>query len=194
MRCWMIAVVLALPPSAASVASSPATPAEQALESAQAFLKQYLDTLVKAGEGKKPKPADVARKLLGARKYLHPKTLELIAAQEKKGLAANSMSGLAAWNHAKADYWLTKFTLVAARPSDHGSVVVDTREHNWRVDEGGEDAESEVASYLLARVDGRWLLVEKRRNETFTDEAVKAGYPEYFESDGKTAKQPAKTE
>ncbi|MGC4115879.1 MAG: hypothetical protein QM765_15055 [Myxococcales bacterium] len=161
------------------------------------MLKQYLEFLVKAGTVKgKPKAADVAKSLQAAKKFIHPKTLELIAGQEKKSLAANAMCALAVWNHAKEDYWLKSYELGEARKAEFGSVVVDVSEKNWRVAEGGEDGEFENDSYLLAKSGGKSILVDKRRNETFADKAIKVGYKEYFDAGEKKEekKEPAKDE
>ena len=158
------------------------------LDGAKAVLKQYLDTLVKAAEGKKPKPADVAKKLQAAKKFVHSKTLELIAGQEKKGLVSNA---LAVWFHAKEDYWLQQYEFADQHKSALGTVVIETREKNWRVAEGGEDGEWELDSYLLGKVGGKWLVAEKRRNETFADGAIKASYRDFFDAD-KKADEPKK--
>lgn len=170
---------LSMPAGAQEPAADPES------EAAKAVLKQYLDVLVKAGEGKKPKPADVAKKLQAAKKFVHPKTLELIAAQEKNKLVTIA---LAVWHHAKEDFWLKEYELGEVRKAAQGAVVVEVRERNWRVAEGGEDGEHEPTSYLLGKVSGKWVLVDKRRNETFSDSAIKAGYKGYFEE---AAKEPA---
>lgn len=173
-------------------AADPAKP-DPEVEAAKGVLKQYLETLVKAGTVKgKPKAADVAKSLQVAKKFVHPKTLELIAGQEKRNLAANAMDALAVWNHAKEDYWLKSYELGDARKAEFGSVVVDVQEKNWRVAEGGEDGEFENDSYLLAKAGKGWVVVGKRRNETFNDKAIKVGYKDYFDAGEK--KEPAKEE
>jgi len=184
---------------ALSLLTGPALGQDQAdkpdpdLEGAKSVLKQYLDTLVKGAEGKKPKPADVAKKLQTAKKFIHPKTLELVAAQEKKGQVSAPM---AVWFHANKDYWLQEVEVGEARKSALGTVVIETREKNWRVEESGEDGEAEADSYLLAKAGGKWVVVDKRRNETFNDAAIKAGYRDYLEAEKKEPekKEPEKKE
>jgi len=173
---------LSLPAFAQGEAEKP----DPELESAKTVLKQYLDFLVKSSEGKKPKPADVAKKLQGAKKFLHAKTLEFIAGQEQKKLVTNA---LAVWVHAKEDFWLREYEIGELRKGVLGTVAIEARERNWRVAEGGEDGEHEPTSYLLGKVNGKWLLVDKRRNETFSDAAIKAGYRDYFEAEKKEPKK-----
>lgn len=191
MRRTLLALALAsfAAPALAAEPASPPADATADIEAAKAVLKQYLDALVKAGEGRKPKPVEVSKKLQGAKKYVHPKTLELIAAQEKKKLVTNA---LAVWHHAKEDYWLKVYELDEGRAAQFGTVVIEAREKNWRVAEGGEDGEWEPTSYLMAKVKDRWLLVDKRRNETFSDSAIRIGYEDYFVAPEK--KEPAKKE
>ncbi|HEY3449469.1 MAG TPA: hypothetical protein VGK67_24150 [Myxococcales bacterium] len=187
---------LSVPAFAQDPAAADTAKPDPEVDAAKAVLKQYLDSLVKAGSVKKPKAADVAKSLQAAKKFIHPKTLELIAGQEKKNLAANAMNALGTWNHAKEDYWLKSYEIGEARKAEFGSVVVDVSEKNWRVAEGGEDGEFESDSYLLTKVGAKWVLVDKRRNETFTDKAIKVGYKEYFDAGEKKEekKEPAKEE
>ncbi len=181
-RMLFVALCALAVPAAAAEPAAPAAPATEAkpdadVEAAKAVLKQYLDTLIKAAEGRKPTPAQVSGKLAGAKKFIHPKTLELIATQEKNKVVTNA---LAVWHWAEADYWLKEFELGDLKTSVLGTVVAETREKNWRVEEQGEDGEWELDSYLLAPVKGKWLIIDKRRNETFTEKAIKIGYKEYF--------------
>jgi hypothetical protein len=154
-------------------------------DAAKAVLKQYLDATLKAAEGRNPTPAQVSQKLAAVSKFIHPKTLALIADQEKRKVVTNA---LAVWHWAKADYWLKAVEVGEARKGPFGSIIVETQEKNWRVEEKGEDGEFEPASYLLAPVKGRWLIVDKRRNESFTDRAIKLGYRDYFEGAAAGAK------
>jgi hypothetical protein len=191
MRRLMLAVALVALPLTAQAADAPADAEkpDPEIEGAKAVLKGYLDGLVKAAEGKKPKPADVAKKLAAtAKKSIHPKTLELIAAQEKKNLVTNA---LAVWVHAKEDYWLMEYTMEEARQAALGAIVIEAKEKNWRVAEGGEDGDPEPTSYLLGKTGAKWLVIDKRRNEAFTNDGIKAGYREYFEA---AKKEPAPTE
>lgn len=177
--CFAFSFIL---PAGKAVAAEPAL-TEADADQAKALLTQYLDTLVKASQGqpRKPKPMDVSNKLTAVKKMIHPKTLELIGAQEKKQVVTN---GLAVWHWAKADYWLRQYELDKEKPIEigpMGTVLIQVKEKNWRVEEGGEDGEWEPTSYLLGRWQGKWYLVDKRRNETFTRDAIKMGYKGYFD-------------
>lgn len=151
--------------------------ADPRLEEARSFVKAYLDELVKARQGRKPKPAEVSRKLRASKKHVHPKTLELIAQQEKNGVVTNA---LAVWHWAKNDYWLEEYEIDTAKSAVLDTVVVETREKSWRVEEQGVDAEPELAAYLLYKQDGKWRIIDKRRNSSFTKDAIKIGYKNYF--------------
>jgi len=176
----LLAAALILPLTArAAEPPADADKPDPELAAAKAVLKQYLDTLAKSAEGKKPVPAEVAKKLQGAKKFIHPKMLELIAGQEKKSMATLA---LAVWDHAKDDYWLMSYDLGDAHSAALGAVVVDAKEKNWRVQEAGEDGDPEPTSYLLCKSGGKWLVIDKRRNETFTNDAIKMGYKEYFDA------------
>lgn len=147
-------------------------------ESAKALLKDYLDATVKAAQGKKPKSAEVSKKLTVVKKYIHPKTLELIAQQEKRQVVTNA---LAVWHWAKNDYWLTEYEIREVNPAVNGTFVAEVSERNWRVEEGGTDGEMEPTSYLIGKHKGKWILFDKRRNTSFTKDAIIIGYKDYFE-------------
>ncbi len=188
MRRILIAIALcsfAVPALAEEPADTEANPA---LEEARSFLKGYLDELVKARAGRKPKPAEVAKKLRATKKQVHPKTLELIADQEKKQVVTNA---LAVWHWAKADYWLEEYEITGAKEAAMGTVVVETQEKSWRVEEQGVDADPELAAYLLYKQDGKWLIIDKRRNSTFTADAIKIGYKNHFPTPKAEPKQEA---
>jgi len=95
------------------------------VEQAKAILKQYLDGLVKAAEARSPSRGR-RQEATGAKKFIHPKTLELITSQEKKNLVTN---GLAVWC-SQEDYWLMEYTLEEARKATLGAVVVEAKEKN----------------------------------------------------------------
>jgi hypothetical protein len=179
MRWTLLATVLlfATPAARAEDAPAEAQPNPEA-EAAKKLVKQYLDLLAKAGEGKKPRSADVAKKLEAAKKLIHPKTLELIAEQQKRKTVT---IGLAAWYFAKDEYYLKSYELQDVKVGALGTFVIEASERNWRVQEGGEDAEPEPASYLVGPFKGKWFIADKKRNETFNDKGIKAGYKGYFD-------------
>ncbi len=179
---YVLAIVglslLAAPAVAEDAEAAPAAEQKDVrAEQAKAFLKQYLDALVKAAEGKKPQPGQVSQKLAGTKKFIHPKSLEQIGQQERNKVVTLP---LATWHFAKADYWLKEYEIEDVKAAAKGTYVVEVKERNWRVEEGGEDGEFEPNSYLLAQFDGKWLLIDKRRNSSFTDDAIKIGYKQYF--------------
>lgn len=173
--------LLALPAVAAEEAAEKGDP--QA-EKAKALVKQYLDQVAKAGEGKKPKPSDVSKKLTAVKKLIHPKTLELIAEQEKK---KNVTVSLAVWHYAMTDYWMKSYELGEVKPGANGTYVVAAEEKNWRVQEGGEDEEAEPTSYLVGQYKGKWFITDKLRNGTFDDQSIKVGKKGYFDEVEKKA-------
>ncbi len=186
-----LAVALAAPvvtpvPARAEEAAEKSADVEQAKKVAV----EYLDTLVKGAAGKKPKPAEVSKKLASAKKFIHPKTMDLIKDQEKRKLVT---VGVAVWHWAKNDYWLTEYEITEVRASGvNDTVVVEANEKNWRVEEGGEDSEPEQASYLLGKHEGKWYVVDKRRNGTFDKQAIRLGYKGYFDAEKKAeAAKPA---
>lgn len=178
---------LALHPTHAR-AAEPASDIDQARE----VIKQYLDTLVRAStekSGKKPKPVDVAQRLQAAKKFIHPKTLEVIAKQEKnKDIPVSN--GLGVWALAKTEYWLTSYEIVDVMPAVGGTFIVEAKEKNWRVQEKGLDAEAEPVSYLIGRFNGKWYVTAKLRNESFTKDGIRIGYKGYFDP-APPAAQPA---
>ncbi len=169
-----------------------AEPTPEEYAEAKAVLTDYLDTLVKASKGqpRKPKVAEVSKKLMGAKRLIHPKTLEVIADQEKRKVVA---SPLAVWHHAKADYWLTSYEFGSSQNGPLGTILFEVKEKNWRVQEGGEDGEYETSNYMLGRQKGKWYVADKRRNGTFLKSAILLGYRGYFDGDEKKpeAEQPA---
>jgi hypothetical protein len=148
-------------PAAAAATDSDAPEAKEA----KALVQKYL-TAVKA------------KKWADAKKFLHPKTLEAIA--ERKKRMGKEDHPMAPWFHEKVDYWMKDFKLGAASLAPLGTVVVETSEDNFQVEEKGL-AEGEVGAYLVGKKDGKWFVVDKKRGETFTKDSVKLGYKGWFD-------------
>lgn len=158
-------------PAAAAAVDSDSAEAKAAKELVQKYL-----TAVKA------------RKWADAKKFLHPRTLEAIA--ERKKRLGKEDHPMAPWFHEKVDYWMKDFKVGAASPAPLGTIVVETTEDNFQVEEKGL-AEGERGAYLVGKKDGKWFVVDKKRGETFTKDSVKLGYKGWFD---KIEKAPAEGE
>ncbi|HYX92445.1 MAG TPA: hypothetical protein VE782_12865 [Myxococcaceae bacterium] len=160
---------------AAALASGPA-PGQVPPEAKPAadVLIRYLD-LVKA------------KKWAEAKKLIHPKTLEAI--QERKRRLGNEDHPMAPWYYAKDQSWLQTYQLTGAREGPNGTWIFETSEDNYQVQEKGM-AEGEMAAYLVGKSNGRWVIADKKRGMSFTDDSVRYGYKSYFDkpSEGKMSR------
>jgi hypothetical protein len=161
-------------PSAAAAADSDAPEAKAAKE----LVTKYL-TAVKA------------KKWADAKKLLHPKTVEAIA--ERKKRMGKEDHPMAPWYHEKVSYYLKEFKVGSASLAPLGTIVVETTEDNYQVEDKGM-ANGEVAAYLVGKKDGKWFVVDKKRGETFTKDSVKLGYKGWFDKIEKAAEEPAAAE
>ncbi len=137
---------------------------------AQKVLTGYLDQIVK-------------KKWDAAKKYVHPKTNDLIAAQKKKNPKYQNPMDPAAW--AKDDFWLKSYKIDGAEPRAAGTVQFTIKETNYRVQEKGEDSDPETNTYLLGKSGGKWVVVDKHNNNTFDDKTIKLSYKGYFDGEPK---------
>jgi hypothetical protein len=158
------------PAAAPAEASAPESTSPEA-KAARELLQKYL-TAVKA------------RKWAEAKKFLHPKTLEAIA--ERKKRLGKEDHPMAPWFHEKVDSWMKDFKIVGASDSANGTIVVETSEDNFQVEEKGL-AEGEKATYLLGKTGGKWFVVDKKRGESFTPSSIKLGYKGWFDAVPKAA-------
>jgi len=139
---------------------------KQDVKEATAVLTQYLDDV-------KAKKWDKAKALT------HPRTLGQIA-DTKKRLGAERHS-MAPWYWAKNDFYLTHYQITDVSPAIDGTVVANTLEDSFQIQEKGE-LTGEKAVYLLGRSGGRWYVVDKKNEaDNFTKDAIKNGYPKYFD-------------
>lgn len=111
------------------------------------------------------------------KRFLHPRTLQAIA--ERKKRLGREDHPMAPWFHEKSA-WLKAFKVLTAQPAPLGTVVVETSEDNYQVEEKGV-AEGEKAAYLVGKLDGKWFVVDKKRGETFPPASVKLGYRGWFD-------------
>lgn len=150
------------------------SPEEQA---ASALVTKYL-TAVKA------------KKWKDALKVVHPRTVAAIAERKKRlGREDHPMSPAA---FEKTDYYLKAFKVTAVKPTAMGTFTVETAEDNYQVVEKGI-SEADQASYLVGRSGGKWFVVDKKRNETFTSDSIKYGYKGFFDKVDKPV-DPSKAE
>lgn len=119
-----------------------------------------------------------AKKWAEAKKFLHPQTIAAIA--ERKKRLGKEDHPMAPWFYEKVDHYLKEFKVVGAKAAPLGTIVVETREDNFRVEEKGM-ANDEMASYLVGRKDGKWYVVDKKRLESFPADSVKIGYKGWFD-------------
>ncbi len=139
----------------------------------QATMDQAKATLVKYLNAVK------AKKWKDARQDIHPLTLKLIE-QVKKRLGEERHS-MAPWYWAKSSFYMTNYKITDLTSAAHGTVVAQTLEDSFQVEEKGE-LQGEKAAYLLGKQGGRWYVVDKKNEaDGFTPDSLKYGYPKYFD-------------
>jgi hypothetical protein len=119
-----------------------------------------------------------AKKWPDAKKLIHPRTIEAIA--ERKKRLGKEEHPMAPWFHEKVTYYMKEFKITDAKPAANGTVVVETSEDNYQVEDKGM-AEGEMASYLVGKKDGKWFVVDKKNQETFNADSIKIGYKGWFD-------------
>lgn len=128
-----------------------------------------------------------AKKWADALKLVHPGTVKAIA--ERKKRLGKEDHPMAPKTFEKTDYYLKAFRLGAVKPSASGTFVVEASEDNFQVVEKGT-SENDAATYLVGKLDGKWYVVDKKRNETFTADSIKYGYKGYFDKVEKAPEAP----
>ncbi len=119
-----------------------------------------------------------AKKWATAKKLTHPNTLKAIAERKKK--LGEERHPMAPWFYEKSEYYLKDFRITDARAAPEGTWVFETSEDNFQVQEKGI-AENDMATYLVGKTGGKWVVVDKKRGVTFTDDSVKYGYKGWFD-------------
>jgi hypothetical protein len=119
-----------------------------------------------------------AKKWANAKKLTHPKTLKAIAERKKK--LGEERHPMAPWFYEKTEYYLKDFRITDAKAGPEGTWIFETSEDNYQVQEKGL-AENDMATYLLGKTGGKWVVVDKKRGVTFTDDSVKYGYKGWFD-------------
>lgn len=172
MRSFLVAVVLVAfaafaddggvtpaAPAAAPAPSADAAPATEALKKYLGFVK--------------------AKKWADAKKLTHPKTIARIADIKKR--VGKEQHAMAPWTTEKTESYLVNFKIASSRAAPEGAFVIETTEDNFQVQEKGI-AEGDLASYLVCKLKNGFVVVDKRRNETFSDDSVKLAYKGYCDA------------
>lgn len=143
------------------------TDAERAdVKAATDVLTAYLDAL----KGKKWDKARAAT---------HPLTLKSVASTKKR--LGEERHSMAPWFWAKDSFYLTSYKIESVQPAVGGTVVARVTEDSFQMEEKGE-LTGEKAAYLLGRSGGKWYVVDKKSGaEGLTKDAIKFGYPHYFD-------------
>lgn len=118
------------------------------------------------------------KKWADALKLVHPGTLKAIA--ERKKRLGREDHPMAPKTFEKTEFYLKAFKLGEVKPSASGTFVVEVSEDNFQVQEKG-DSYGDAATYLVGKLDGKWYVVDKKRNESFTKDSIKYGYKGFFD-------------
>ncbi len=162
MRTLILASVLVSLPGLAEEPAAPAAPAAEVAPAVE-VVKKYLG-FVKA------------KKWAEAKRLTHPKTIARIAEIKKR--VGKEQHAMAPWTTEKTESYLVNFKIGSSRAAPEGAFVIETSEDNFQVQEKGV-AEGDPASYLVCKLKNAWVVVDKRRNETFSDDSVKLAYKGY---------------
>ena len=119
-----------------------------------------------------------AKKWADAKKLIHPQTLTVIADHKKR--LGKEDHAMAPWAAEKTEYYLKEFKVTGARLAPLGTVIVETSEDNFQVEEKGV-AVGDLASYLVGTKDNKLYVVDKKRGEGFPADSIKIGYKGYFD-------------
>lgn len=120
------------------------------------------------------------------KKLIHPKTSEKIATVKKN--LGEERHAMAPWYWAKETYLLHDYKVESVEPAAMGTIVVNTVENTYRVEEDGI-AEGDPASYLAGKYNGKWYVVERRGGGGgFTKDAIEIGMKGYFDAPAEKAK------
>ena len=119
-----------------------------------------------------------AKKWADAKKFIHPQTITVIADHKKR--LGKEEHAMAPWAVEKTEYYLKDFKVTGARLAPLGTIIVETSEDNFQVEEKGV-AVGDLASYLVGTKDKKLYVVDKKRGEGFPVDSIKIGYKGYFD-------------
>ncbi len=121
-----------------------------------------------------------AKNWAGVKKLTHPKSIAAIA--ERKTRLGKEDHPMAPWYHEKTTAWLKAYRITQVTPSALKTVVVETLEDNFQVQDKAV-AENEKGAYLVGQKGGKWYIVDRKRGETFTKPSIKLGYKGWFDDE-----------
>jgi hypothetical protein len=143
---------------------------------------RYLDAVRHAG----PRPDPRSGRLPAPRKGDYARVRALTAPRTLQEIARRDGSGedhpLAPWRDAARAQVLESFQLVAVRRAPRGAAVVTVAERFWR--SPGAALERGVSEYLVGRVHGEWMVVDRSPGRPFEDAALESGYEGFFDDPG----------
>lgn len=120
-----------------------------------------------------------AQKWDAAKKLIHPKTLDVIAATKKT--SGEERHAMAPWYWAKNTYLVTDWKLGRMEDSVNGTVQLTAVETRYQVEEDGV-SEGEESTYLAGKWNGTWYVVDVQRGGgTFDKASIKIGMRGYFD-------------
>lgn len=124
------------------------------------------------------------------KKLIHPKTQEKIANIKK--MVGEERHSMAPWYWAKETYLLTEWKIENVENAAQGTVVINTTENSYRVEEDGI-SEADPASYLAGKYKGKWYVVDRRGGGGgFDKNAIEIGMKGYFDEPAAETKAEAK--
>lgn len=114
-----------------------------------------------------------------AKKLIHPRTIETIA-RTKKNIGMER-HGMAPWYWAKEDFLLTDWKVQSVETAALGTVIVNTVEDTYRVEEDGF-ASGDESSYIAGKYEGKWYVADRHGGGGgFSETAIKVGMKGYFD-------------
>jgi len=123
------------------------------------------------------------------RALTHPRTLEIVADEKKRGLSPNEMDP---WAKLDQEY-VVSFELGVAEGNAKGSVVVPTTQSRFSVEDNGTEDGVQI-EYLVIPLDGKWYVADMRRGtNVFAPDTVPEHYKGYFQGEYKPAPAPPAT-
>ncbi len=176
-----LALLLAASVAAPNGAPEPSSARENLLAGPARCVLRYLEAVRRAGPrapsvpaGRRPDARE--RDYAEANALVAPRTL----AEVERRAAAGEDHPLAAWREASHARVLESFQLLSVRRAPLGAAVVTVRERLW--EPPAPELARQVSEYLVARVGGRWRIVDRREGGAFDDAAVEGAYAGFFDA------------
>jgi hypothetical protein len=176
-----LALLLAVTVAAPNGAAEPPRARENLLAGPARCVLRYLEAVRRAGPRAPSVPAGRrpdarARDYAGANALVAPRSL----AEIERRAAAGEDHPLAAWREASRARVLESFQLLSVRSAPRGAAIVAVRERLW--EPPAAELARQESEYLVARVDGRWRVVDRREGGAFDDAAIEGAYAGFFDA------------